>query len=182
MLKLLKMSFLITLLTGCGNNEINPYPGYKEYLIKKGNHYSNGFSINFNNFEISKDVIFTESCQYTLNSEDQADINKLFGLSDGINHSKWSARFGWRYYKNNIEILAYVRSNKKIIFHILGTTKPDEVVHCKLQIFLDKYRFIFNENVYDVPRNNKYDGYRYALKPYFGGNNPAPHDIKIYMK
>lgn len=80
-------------------------------------------------FDISYRVKFTDSCRYTLPSEDQLDINKLFGIGYfswkvfymkkfGFIKLPWvrpfhhvnSVRFGWRYNpsdKESIEILAY---------------------------------------------------------------------------
>lgn len=152
------------------------------YTIKKGEHYS-GSSVSFragNTIECLG--ILTESCIYTIDSANQCDINKLFGLSDALSHSDDSARFGWRYYNNQLEILAYVRRGSNFYFEILGTVNPGDVERYRIEILNDVYRFTFKDSVFDMPRTSKYTGPRYTLYPYFGGNITAPHDITIKLK
>lgn len=43
---------------------------------------------------IRRNVIFSQESKYDLQSEDQQDWNKLFGISFSINSHKQSARFG----------------------------------------------------------------------------------------
>ena len=156
--------------------------GFVIYTIKKGQHYS-GSSVSFKSSNTIECLgIFTESCIYTIDSVNQCDINKLFGLSDALSHSDDSARFGWRYYNDQIEILAYVRRGSNFYFKILGNVKPRDVERYRIEILNDVYRFTFKNSVFDMPRTSKYTGPRYALYPYFGGNITAPHDITIKLK
>lgn len=93
-------------------------------------------------FEISYKVRFRDSCKYTLPSEDQLDINKLFGIGYfswkvfymkkfGFIKLPWvrpfhhvnSVRFGWRYNPSNeksIEILAYWYDDGVRMSHSMG--------------------------------------------------------------
>lgn len=156
--------------------------GFVVYTIKKGEH-SAGSSVSFragNSIECLG--ILTESCIYTINPEDQGDTNKLFGLSDALSHSDHSARFGWRYYNNQLEILAYVRRDGNFYYEVLGTVQPGETQRYRIEILNDIYRFTFKDKVFDMPRTSKYTGPRYTLYPYFGGNITAPHDITIKLK
>lgn len=156
--------------------------GFVVYTIKKGEH-SVGSSVSFRAGNYIECLgVLTESCVYTIDSTNQCDINKLFGLSDSLSHLDHSARFGWRYYNNQLEILAYVRRGSNFYFEILGTVNPGDVEKYKIEILNDVYRFTFKDSVFDMPRTSKYTGPRYTLYPYFGGNIKAPHDITIKLK
>jgi hypothetical protein len=80
----------------------------KEYRIFKGCHYSN-FLPSFhkvpNDFGISTNVIFDESCKYEI--DEKSCVNKLFGFCFGFGVHKNSVRFGWTYNneKNSIIIV-----------------------------------------------------------------------------
>jgi len=59
--------------------------------------------------EVAYRITFDNSAIYTTQDPaNQADINKLFGLSDCSSHHQTnSGRFGWRWYSNQLEIHAY---------------------------------------------------------------------------
>jgi hypothetical protein len=170
-------------LTSCYKPEIiQDLDGFIVYTIKKGEHYS-GSNLSFKSGDTIECLgIMTESCIYTIDSINQCDINKLFGLSDALSHSDDSARFGWRYYNNDIEILAYVRRGSNFYFEILGTVNAGDVERYKIEILKDVYRFTFKDKVFNMPRTSNYKGPRYTLYPFFGGNITAPHDITIKLK
>ncbi len=47
----------------------------------------------------------------------------------------------------------------------------------------DSYIFTVDSEVVSMNRTNKYEkGMNYILYPYFGGDEKAPHDIKILIK
>lgn len=160
------------------------------FRIPRGKHRARPLRFGFwwNKKSITRDVIFTESCRYDLRNDDQFDINKLYGigyLPGG--HHKDSARFGWRYWtdRGEIELSAYCYINgQRVIKHIcfcgIGKT-----YRLQLRLLHSAYFFIclsdeFNETV-DVPyTHRKKIGYR--LGAYFGGNQKAPHEIKIELK
>lgn len=183
MKQLLYLLLLSAAFISCHKPEITEdLDGFVVYTIKKGEH-SAGSSVSFragNSIECLG--VLTESCIYTINPEDQGDTNKLFGLSDSLSHSDHSARFGWRYYNNQLEILAYVRRNGNFYYDVLGTVKPGDVERYKIEILDNVYRFTFKDKVFDAPRTSKYTGPRYTLYPYFGGNQTAPQDIVIKLK
>jgi hypothetical protein len=156
--------------------------GFTVYRIEKGQHES-GNRVNFTSRDyVSYKVRFTESCLYTIPSEDSLDVNKLFGLSDATSHSNHSARFGWRAKGNQIEIMTYVRRSGQIITEPIGRVSIGEVADYNIEILDTVYRFSFNSKTQMVKRQSKYNNMRYHLWPYFGGNQTAPHKIEIYMK
>jgi len=152
------------------------------YTIKKGEHSSVYGPYFAGVYRVSCQVILDESCIYTISEENQCDTNKLFGLSDASNHSDHSARFGWRYYNNKIEILTYVRRDGNFYFDVIGSANPNDTNYYSIEILPDVYRFRFNNTVSDVQRTSQYSGPRYRLFPYFGGNEKAPQDIFIKIK
>lgn len=161
--------------------------GYQEYFIPKGEHSSKGKTIDeLTNTTLAYDVIFDNSCKYDLNSSDQADINKLFGFADcNSNHHNNSARFGWRWNNNQLEILSYYYVNEKRKHEFLTAIELDKPYRMSIEIVDHQYKFEIEnvlEAVYYERGNTCNKGLHYLLFPYFGGNQTAPHDMKIYMR
>jgi len=165
----------------------------KTTTIKKGTHSPlklPKFIFSGNGTMLFYDIEFTESCRYDLGTEDQLDINKLFGIGYFPHHHKNSIRFGWRYDTTiqKMEILTYwyrngVRNYEHICHVEIGVPYVYSI-HCfenrqELSIYgkNDNSRFFQKHTTY-VP--SKEIGY--ILRPYFGGNRKAPHNmtIKIY--
>lgn len=161
-----------------------------EFLIKSGNHYSDRLvykTFNFINTRklLSYIVSFSEECQYTLNKEDQADINKLFGFSYGWNHHQNSARFGWCWNNNQMEIHAYVYDFGVRQSKFITSVEFGKEYKMSIQDEEDRWSFSINHdwgNPIQVFVKKKCK-FTWGLKlwPFFGGNNPAPHDMKINM-
>ena len=134
------------------------------------------------------DIIFTKSCRYNLQNEDQLDVNKLFGIGYFPSHHKNSVRFGWRYdlNKEKIEILSYYYKDKKRSFDHLCFVDIGDLYSFSLTI-TDKYHELIVASKYptnypeyykvEIPVIPKSIGY--LLRPYFGGNQKAPQDITI---
>jgi hypothetical protein len=128
---------------------------------------------------------FWESCLYVLpNKYDQ--INKLYGMSQGMHHVN-SARFGWRCTDGDkIEILAYCYVDKKEINKSLIKIKPEQQVFCYLRINKNSYDFkvVAQDGTSSIVTVNKTKNCQigYKLFPYFGGKFPAPHDMRIDIK
>lgn len=136
----------------------------------------------------SYNIVFTESCRYNLNNGDQADINKLVGIGYFPSHHTNSVRFGWRYVTDldAMEIMAYWYSNKE--------RKWDHVCFVSLE---KEYQYILNItekfhmlSVYDGTNlvgdfeieDVKPKSFGYLLRPYFGGNQKAPHDMTVKIR
>lgn len=154
-------------------------------LIKKGNHYS-GFSlpqITFGDQTIMHRLIFTDSCRYNLNNEDQLDVNKLFGIGYLPSHHQKSCRFGWRYNieKNQMEILAYWYDGGKRYFEPLCWVNIDEAATYLVKSTKDRHYLIAktSSGTFTKILDFGHSLIGYKLKPFFGGNQKAPQDILI---
>lgn len=130
-------------------------------------------------------VQFTESCRYQINAEDQADINKTYGLSYGKPHFI-SLRWGFAYntQKRLWDMYAY---------YYLGTKKPDWKYICSVDlvgfwteithrnghyVFTAQTHFgTFSDSVAFVTDRKL----AASLEPYFGGNQTAPHRMELYF-
>ena len=144
------------------------------------------------------EVEFTESCRYRFGTKDDADVNKLFGIAFITSGSFWfvlknlfngklkalhhynSIRLGWRYnsLSGRIELLEYCYTNGKRSVEYICAKNIGELHSFGLFNFLD-YDWSFNgHSFYEMPNT----WLCYELHPYFGGNNPAPHDMEIKMK
>lgn len=169
----------------------------KKYTIKKGKNFSKLFGFiphfglttkNKHNFKIK----FETNCLYYFNNIDDWDINKLCGISTSYSHHVQSARIGWRCRDGeNIEILAYCYNNKEriggtSIDYVLGVVKPGELFECS--IVVEKNKFILNMKMknyfkeFSLDKDDNSWCVKYFLYPYFGGNNPAPHNMNIWLK
>jgi len=165
----------------------------KEFLIKKGHHYPNkihwGFT--FSN-KMSCRAYFDKSCIYDLYNVDNYDINKLFGFSTSWNHMRQSGRIGWRCIdEKTIQILTYSHNNGVRIIDesdLLGTVSPNELFYCDIIAKKDKFVYTFrkgietNETIRTDTKNKNELFIHYLLHAYFGGNEGAPHDMKIFME
>jgi hypothetical protein len=167
----------------------------KTYKIPHGKHSSGiHFKPHYGLKDVEHVVTFNKSANYNLRSNDQYDINKLFGISYGYHHNN-SVRFGWRSLCPNstkIEILMYVYVDGERIKEV-----NEELTICTVDINVpyryeivtikDKYYFIvsdMNHNVLNIKTmdfNPLKPKWGYHLYPYFGGNRTAPHNITISM-
>ena len=163
------------------------------YLIKSGDHSSNvEGSLPTNGVRSLKSEIleftarFDESAIYDLGNNDQEDVNKLFGYSDcNSHHQQNSARFGWNYNvaSGQVDIFSYVYKNGDRMIEYLGSTDINETVVYRLSLSGDNFIFKFKDTIFQADRGSQCNiGLYYLLFPYFGGNQPAPHDIRIYIK
>lgn len=158
-------------------------------VIKKGTHAPFRLpELLMDQQRLAAKVLFTRSCVYDIGIEDQADINKLFGIGYFPSHHKNSVRFGWRYVieLDAMEIMAYWYSK--------GERKWQHICFISLE---KEYLYILNilevGHTLDVYDNTKKIGnfvvsdvggrdFGYLLRPYFGGNQTAPHDMEIKIE
>lgn len=185
MKRLLLYSCLILL--GC-QKELDPVPppGPVEYLIRGGHQFAeHNPVVPFEKHLLKFTVRFDSSAIYTTAlPENQLDINKLYGFSDNnMQHHEFSARFGWRWSSGRLSLHAYVYNNG-----IRETKEIDKIeigkeYRCSIQAKTGEYVFKLNGTHVVMPRaatTVKAKGYQ--LYPYFGGDETAPHDIRIYIK
>jgi hypothetical protein len=154
------------------------------YTIKSGKHYAQGINASlFINDQLNLEVKFDESAEYYLGNSNQNDINKLFGFSDcSSHHHKNSARFGWRWndQSKNLEILAYVYSHGKRSSQFIDIVPLNEKIQYSIRILQNQYEFNLNNKKITMPRGcNDKKALGYRLYPFFGGDEVAPHEIKI---
>ncbi len=177
-------TFILVLVVFGGCEE--PYEGpYEIYHIRKGQHFSTRKIMSLQTSGISFNARFDQSAIYTTKtSENQFDINKLMGFSDcNSMHHDNSARFGWRWANDQLEIFAYVYTNGQRITEKLGAANIGESHYYQILVQDDHYAFTFGETTKKIPRGKTCSGgFYYMLFPYFGGDEPAPQDISIMIK
>jgi hypothetical protein len=159
------------------------------FTIKKDKHFSNQFFyklINFVNTDktLVFDVTFTDSCCYHLSSEDQTDINKLFEFSHGLHHNN-SARFGWSFLDNKMRLWAYCYNSGQRLATYITSVELNKQYQLYINAHETNHEFIVKcdnkiKATVKVPKSSKIK-FGYKLWPYFGGNNPAPHNINIKL-
>lgn len=163
----------------------------RKYTIKKGKHYSGfNFGFTFKN-SISFCCMFSENCLYKpLPHPDTLDINKLCGFSTTIFHHKQSGRIGWRCVDESgeIELVTYsYNSGKREISdqQVIARVEPNKLFTVYIEDFETHYLYTvtYKGKSYTNSDKKTYDWlpFKYLLYPYFGGNNPAPHNMNIYM-
>jgi hypothetical protein len=152
------------------------------YTIPKGKHRCKplrlGFWFGRDTFRWK--VKFAPSCKYDLKSVDQFDINKLVGVGFLPTHHKDSARFGWKYNTKTdlIELFAYCyidgkRQSKYICDIVSGSD-----ISVSLQIMPSAYIFQAGLTMVTIKHHHQ-KRFCYRLGAYFGGNETAPHEMKI---
>jgi hypothetical protein len=153
------------------------------YTICKGQHYTINrslSSIHLGTRSMIRVVRFTDSCLYQLTDPSCVDdINKLFGFSYG-RHQSNSVRFGWRCKAGNLALFAYCKKDGKTIVKKVIDVKPNLFYTCEIYVGMGYVRFTVNDkDVFVTIDYNPSIGY--SLLPYFGGNCPAPTDVKIMI-
>ncbi|KYG77455.1 hypothetical protein [Roseivirga spongicola] len=162
------------------------------YLIKEGKHESSiENSANPKGLRTLKSetlnltVRFDESVRYNLGNKNQQDINKLFGFADCNSlHHENSARFGWNYNPetDQVDIFTYVYQKKKRLYQQIGSMEIGTAVDMSISLEDHQYRFLFEDQSVVVERGAACDtGVYYLLYPYFGGDEVAPQDIRLYI-
>lgn len=191
-MKNLLVFFTIILLCGCKkeNSEVtkpvktDPTNAFTKYTIFKGQHYCDKSVLkSFTGDEINFKVKFDSSAIYkTVNPDNQGDINKLYGFSEGADNHLNSARIGWAWYKNTLHLYAYVYSGGVRRFKEIATAAIGVVQDCRITISGSKYHFKINE--YEVSMDRTLEGASVAglwQYPYFGGDEAAPETTYIYL-
>ena len=171
---------------GDGVQPPSKYPGFKEYFIPKGSNYSRQNEYHaFRGPELSFAAIFDSSAIYqTVDPVNQADINKLYGVSDGnTHHQDNSARFGWNWNGKEIQLYAYCYAGSVREYKYIGTTEIGQAHSYSIRVDNSQYIFQFDNKIEYMHReitDSVLNGY--SLYPYFGGDETAPHDVRIYLK
>ncbi|PRY15726.1 hypothetical protein CLV24_102350 [Pontibacter ummariensis] len=166
-------------------DELNPAPALVTYTLKKGGHYADYKPIRIlSTARMKFQVTFDSTAIYTTTlKKNQGDINKLYGMSDcRTDHHTNSARFGWRWYKEQLELLAYTYKDKELSYELIGAVPIGEPITCELRMEKQQYVFEANGKRITMPRGCSGEADGLQLYPYFGGNEAAPHDITIKIR
>lgn len=157
-----------------------------EHTIAKGAHNSDKNSFRaFNKAEMRFIVKFNNSAIYeTVDPSNQGDINKLYGFSDNNQeHHTNSARIGWRWFNNQLELWAYIYNATVQTEKIITAVPLNQDINCSIKAEGNLYTFKVNNVVITMPRASTTAGaVGYQLYPYFGGDEPSPQEIKIQIK
>jgi hypothetical protein len=118
------------------------------------------------------------------------DVNKLWGFSEGLNNQYNSARIGWRWLNDQLELFAYVYVNGTLLRDPVSYDPPfiktvaiGSEINCSIAVSGSNYIFTVDGIIVKTSRGtsvSKFNGYQQY--PYFGGNLTAPHLINIYIK
>lgn len=132
---------------------------------------------------MTRTIVFDKSCRYDIGAE-QDDWNKLFGKCGLSGPHRNSFRFAWRYNKklDLIDIAAYWYINGKRSFYKLGELDFNRSYEFRIvEQFMGSrngvYWYINGQDHFVLPAKLPYIGWK--LGPYFGGNRPAPKQMKI---
>ena len=184
MRKIIFSIIILSLLTLSSCTLFHQFDEEVTYTIPKGSHYSTHAFFKY----VSVDTLnfsfrFDNSAIYDIGIE-QSDINKLFGFAEGSanNIHTFSARFGWRYYNDTIEILAYAYIDGVRMSSLLGTVEIGEVYSGSITSTLDAYIFSFSGNTVVFDKSSQfYSTNKFLSYPYFGGNIAAPHEVRVWV-
>jgi len=156
------------------------------YLIKAGNHETTNPFKMLRKSQLRFVVTFDSSAVYrNLDPSNQADINKLYGMSDFNSfHQTNSARFGWRWYNNRLELMAYSYKNGVNSSDFITAVELNKPYTCTLTFTDQKYVYQVEGQGAKVEQARRGNGAAsgYQLYPYFGGDETAPHDVRIKIQ
>lgn len=133
---------------------------------------------------LTRRFMFENSCRYDLRSEDQLDINKLWGIGYFPSHHRNSVRFGWRYDlpSEKMEIFAYWYMSGVRGWESMGLVDLCQEYDYTILAQNDAHTLLLQQGAttfrkVSIPLKRRFVGYE--LRPYFGGNRTAPHTMEI---
>lgn len=154
-----------------------------KFTIKKGRHYSRPRRIRLVSLPLEFQVRFDRSCLYDLGNANQADWNKL--LSVRLPCLRRCGSFAaWRANGGKIEVAPYANVNGMNFYPRKGVLVDVDEWHnillyssgkC-LDMVIDR-RYGLWAKVDGTPPSRGLLG-----QPYFGGDEAAPHDMKIGIR
>jgi len=158
--------------------------GYREFIIKECKHRSSYLYNTTRSDYITFKAVFDSSVIYTtIDPNNQYDVNKLYGVSDcGCKHQDYSMRLGWRWLNDSLEILWFKHMHGNFTFEKIQTININQSYDYSISFNDSNYIVCVNGNCVTTPRPCHMSFKKYYLYPYFGGDEKAPHDIKIRIK
>lgn len=158
---------------------------YTTYTIRQGQHYCDQNSIkSVRTSEMKFMVKFDNSAIYqTVIPENQYDINKLWGFTEGINNQYNSARIGWSWNNDALRLYGYVYANGVRYSQEITSVVIGSEITCSIKLAGSIYLFTVNGVSISLPRGpSTSQASGYQQYPYFGGDEVAPHLITILIK
>ena len=173
---------------GSNPEPVVPDPGHPwvTHLIRSGQHQSDlsGFH-SFASDSLSFRLVFDSSAVYqTTDPQNQMDWNKVLGFADcGSFHHENSLRLGWRYHpQKGVEIGAYIYVDQQRVMESLGVVLIGDTLDVCLRALGNQYLIDVLGNTYVHSRSCSGPVQGYNLYPYFGGDETAPHDIRVHLQ
>ncbi|HEX8038989.1 MAG TPA: hypothetical protein VF490_07545 [Chryseosolibacter sp.] len=159
----------------------------RDFVIRAGEHYASPrLYETFNSGRLRFKATFDESAKYEFSDSSlQTSKNKLMGFSDCSSlHHENSARFAWQWLHNRIEIFAYCYVDSMRVEQFIAPVNLNEENLFEIEASGGEYVFYLNgERKVSVARTSTCsEGVNYMLYPYFGGTEPAPHDVNIKIE
>lgn len=168
------------------SSETTDASGFVKYVIPKGAHFATANPYKAVECAGMKFTVrFDSSCIYqTKSPQNQGDINKLYGFADNeARHHQFSARIGWRWSDGALRLFGYVYNNGVRASKELAIVPIGKVVQCALKVEGASYLFSVDEKTETLPRQSKTALAKgYQLYPYFGGDEAAPHEVRIWIR
>ncbi len=155
------------------------------YNISQGKHYSDKSNIKvFSGNILNVNVRFDSSAIYrSAHPENQEDINKLVGFSEGPDNHLHSARIGWNWSNDSLRLYAYAYAQGQRDLQFISVVSIGCIVRCKIEAVGNRYHFTVDQKSVDLPRAVKEQAvHGYWQYPYFGGDEVAPHPICIQLE
>ena len=178
--------------------------GYTLYTIKKGANYSDKSTLKAVKTSDMKFYAKFDATSIYKNMlpENQYDINKLWGFSEGLINSTNSCRIGWSYNDGQyggiynvgttlLRLYAYsyansIRYSKEICVVPINTDLncsiklSGSLYTCTVSFVVNGITQTFSTTITRGPLTTSASGYQQY--PYFGGNETAPQNIYINIK
>ncbi len=170
-----------------GSDEPPAVDSFTTYRIAPGAQYcdANAYTLRTTSL-LHFRAVFDSSAIYTsADPSNQADINKLFGFSDSLtHHHRNSARFGWNWGPDSrLHIHAYIYTAGVRLSQELGTVPLGIAQDYRIEVRPGSYLFALNGATTVMPRACLDTVARgYGLLPYFGGDEAAPHEVRIRIR
>jgi hypothetical protein len=167
---------------------------WQHYTIQEGAHYCDQSSTkSVSGTSMSFKARFDSTCIYPAIITDYNhayDVNKLYGFSEGINNQYNSARIGWRWLNDELQLFAYVYVNGTLLRDAISYDPPfiktvsiGQDISCNISLSGNNYIFTVDGVIVSTARgvnSFKYSGYQQY--PYFGGTLAAPHLMNFYIQ
>jgi len=175
---------ILIVFTSCDYFEKERRKEFVTYTIPAGGQSSTSKVSTYSGNQMNFLAKFDQTAIYsTTDPLNQYDINKLYGFSDcsSLHHIN-SARFGWRWFDNHLEIHAYCYVNSQRISQFVTFVDLNQEYQYSIITSDNQYVFSVNGTSITMPRGCSGGGTKYRLYPYYGGDESAPHEINIKIK